>query len=207
MSEAFYASGSSAGKKSLLATALSSASVSDILSSSAKFKALIREGLKIGVQLNYKGVLYDGWVFNANTYAASRYSGFNFNSFCQYQDKYYGCNSSGIYSLGADDDNGELIEAYVTTGNIKPMENRMARVHDAYLLVKNDGEMYLTVTTNGQPYTHEITTINSTHQENRIKLGKKTKSVIWQFEIGNVAGSDFDIESFKIYPIELTRHI
>lgn len=167
---------------------------------------LIQDGLNMGVSLVFQGQKYEGWVLNANTYAASRYSGFNFNSFCQYQGRYYGCADDGVHSLDSSDDAGANIDAFISTGNIKPFGNSMARVFDAYLLVKNDGKMQVRVVSQGQIYTYPVETFSSFHKESRIKLGKGAKSVIWRFEIGNQNGADFDIESFKIYPIELTRH-
>ena len=187
--------------QSELLTASESVSVKQVL------LAAINDGIRMQVLLTFSGLQYDGWVVNLNNYAASRYSGFNFNSFCQYQGMYYGCSATGIHSLEAADDDGTPIEAFLSTGYIKPFSNSMARVPDAFLLVKNDGAMKVRVVVDGQIWTYNLENQNDCHKHSRVKLGKGLKSVAWRFEVANDQGSDFDIESFKIYPIELSRHI
>ena len=43
--------------------------------------------------------------------AISQYDHYDFNSFCKIGDTYLGANSSGIFTLGGDDDNGTDINA------------------------------------------------------------------------------------------------
>jgi hypothetical protein len=168
---------------------------------------LIEENARISVGFAIDGVSYDGWVMNPNTFAASRYKGFNFNSYTQYQGAYYGCAKNGVHELSGETDDGTPIDAFLSTGNVKPFANSMSRIHNAYLILKNDGEMLVTVVIGDQSYTYPVEKNNDFHAPNRVKIGKKAKSVIWRFEVKNQDGADFDVESFKIYPIELTRHI
>ena len=170
-------------------------------------KVLIEDSATVYVNLVFRGQQFDGWVVNLNNFASSRYVGLNANSFCQYQGQYYACMDNGIHSLGADTDDGVPIDALISTGNIKPFFNSLSRVFDAYLLVKNDGDMQIRVIAQGEIYSYRIENLSSFHKESRVKLGKGVKSAIWRFEIANLEGSDFDLESFKIYPIELSRHI
>jgi len=169
--------------------------------------AAVSDGLRMSVGLVFQGEQYEGWVVNANTFASSRILGMNANSFCQYQNEYFACANGGIYSMNGADDAGSPIEAFISTGNVKPFGQSMSRVFDAYLLMKNDGPMKIRIIVQDTPDTYEIHDFNASFINHRVKLSKGLKSVAWRFEISNMEGSDFDLDTFKIYPIELTRHI
>lgn len=199
------ATGSLSGARGVVESVSDTVFAHGDMSITAIINAFLSDKVRVGVDLTFRGVVYDGWVVNPNTFASARYQGFNFNSFCQYQGQYYGCADNGIHLLEGDDDNGTAIDAYIATGNVKPFSRSQSRLMSAYLLVSNSGSMFVKVIYGDVVYTYEMPDISPHLKERRVKVGKGLKSTFYRFEISNKDGADFDLDSFKIFPIELTR--
>ena len=153
------------------------------------------------------------YVVNANTGALSTYSNFNFNSFAQMNGKLYGLADDGVYELAGATDNGVQIDATVvfgtsSLGTEQVPDDILKRLPTVYLGVNTDGAMQLNVTTNGvtNSYTLSHATTTSLHT-GRMLLGRGAVSRYWDFELTNVAGADFTIESITLYPEALKRRI
>lgn len=168
----------------------------------------INDGFIIGIGAIISGENYTGWVMNANTSAVSRYIQYPFNSFADLGTAQLGAMEDGIYELGGDTDAGADINAAVLTGRDDFNESVMKRMLKAYLGLATDGQMYLTTITNEDERRTYLLDVNNTSvREAKIDLGRGVKSRYWQFEITNVAGSDFEIEAVEWYPVLLTRRV
>lgn len=168
----------------------------------------INDGFIIGIGTIISGENYTGWVMNANTDAVSRYVQYPFNSFADLGTTQLGAMDDGIYELGGDTDEGVDINAAVLTGRDDFDESVMKRMLKAYLGLATNGQMYLTTITNeNERRTYLLDVNNTSVREAKIDLGRGVKSRYWQFEITNVAGSDFEIEAVEWYPVLLTRRV
>lgn len=168
----------------------------------------INDGFIIGIGAIISGEQYIGWVMNANTYAVSRYMQYPFNSFAESQGVQLGATEDGIYELTGDTDDGAQIDAAVLTGRDDFGDSVMKRMLKAYLGLSTDGRMYMTTIANeNERRTYELNVNNTTVREAKIDLGRGVKSRYWQFEITNVAGSDFELEAVEWFPVMLTRRV
>lgn len=155
---------------------------------------------------DYTPFQYDGFAFEANTFAASKYKGWNFNSFAKVGESYYGCADDGVYLLDGQDDAGTPIKSVLSTGQLKIAGGLQTRIAKAYLIVKNNGKLVISVAgDDSRVYNYTLAKYNEYMDEARVDIGKGLKSVVWRFEISNEGGADFEIDNFAVYPLVLTN--
>ena len=86
------------------------------------------------------------------------------------------------------------------------------RVPRAYIGYTSDGTLLLkTITTQtGQKierwYQLGEHTADAPYQ-GRVKMARGVDSVYWQFELTNIDGADFEIDTLQLYPVAITRRI
>lgn len=153
------------------------------------------------------------YAVNANTGAVSEYLNYGFNSFAKLGAKYYGASAAGLFELSGADDNGTAIAATVRLATTELLTDRVTeeilkRVPAVYLGVNTAGDMMLKVTANGLSnfYTLAASTSTSLHT-GRLLLGRGVASRYWDFELTNVSGADFTLESMVFFPESLSRRI
>lgn len=164
---------------------------------SAASEAQIQDGVQ------FVQDFWDGWAFNLNTGAPSMYEDFKFNSFARIGSNYYGCSDTGIYLLGGELDVAAEIDATVTTGysdlsTDKFDGGQVKHVTTAYLDARTVSPMTITCRTEGQEYTYTFDTDRTNMASARAEIGKGLKGTLWQFELKNVAGADFEVESLTV---------
>lgn len=188
-------------------------SLTDAISVGAVYGILLPESLLLGDAVSINDVLI-AYVVNANTGAVSTYTNYNFNSFAKLNGRYFGATDAGIYELTGADDDGTAIDASVVLPTTDFQVDKVAdadslkRLPTVYLGVNTIGDMMLKVTANGDDnfYTLSGTTTTSLHT-GRMLLGKGVAARYWDFELTNVDGADFTLESMTFYPVALTRRI
>jgi hypothetical protein len=180
----------------------------DSASATAIFNINVMESMLGGTSFIISGNVYEAFSINSNTGAHSRYDGYNFNSFAKFDGKFWGCGRDGLYVLDGSDDEGEKISAYLSTGLIDLGNGFQTRISNAYAVIRNDGPMeFRLVGDDGQMYSYRMTNENERLGASRVKVGKGVKSALWQFELANVDGSDFDVANLRIIPMVLSRRI
>jgi len=153
------------------------------------------------------------YVVNLVTGAVTTYSNFGFNSFAKVGNKYLAAASDGIYLLDGNDDSGAQIDASV----VLPMtdlatelvpQDVLKRVPTVYLGVASSGVLVLKVTANGGTNYYSLTSATTSGaQTGRILLGKGVAARYWDFELTNVSGADFVLESITFHPVALARRV
>lgn len=141
-------------------------------------------------------------VMNVKTLGAAVYTNYGFNSLFKGSDGfYYGCNSSGIFRLTGKNDNGSQIAASVVSG-ISDFNQRLQKhLPDAYLALRNEGSMELSITTDeATRRTYPISARDGQQglHTKRCKLARGIKGRNVQIEIRNVAGSSFDLQGVDL---------
>jgi hypothetical protein len=156
---------------------------------------------------------FTGWVMNTEgEKPLSEYTGYNFNSFCRVGDRFYGAGDDGLYLLEGDTDNGEPIDAAIRTMMIDFGSPVQKRVRNAYLGYTASGKLLLRVRTvdqgqmNEQWYEAQELPAQAP-REQMVRLGRGLRSRYWQFELINIDGADFEIDTLELHPVYLNRRV
>lgn len=163
---------------------------------------LVIEGVEI---LPATGI---AWTANTDTWAGSRYGGFELNSLAAIDGSLYGAGSAGLYAIDGADDAGVVIEAsLITDQRSGGPEASLRRGGYLYAAMKADGLMGARVfdTAGGQRHAHTYTFEERRNDElgpMRVKYGRGVKSLMWQFEIFNLEGADFRTAGSLLWAID-----
>lgn len=165
------------------------------------------------VTFKVKGEVIQGWVMNVEgERPVSEYRGFDFNSFACIGGRYFAAGDEGLYTLGADSDDGAPIDAHVRSMMLDFGSTRQKRVVAAYLGYTAEGNVVLKVRSvdDGRLTEHwyraqEVTA--DAPREGYKPLGRGMKSRYWQFELANVDGADFELDKLELYPLQLGRRV
>jgi predicted acyltransferase (DUF342 family) len=138
------------------------------------------------------------WTANTDSWAASRYAGFTLNSLAVINGVLYGAGDAGLYRIDGSTDVGAAIAASFTTGQHTNRDDSMRRGGYVYTTMQTDGEMQVQVldvqagvpTENTYPFESRPAQAPT---PTRAKLGKGLRSLLWQFQVSNVNGADFQI--------------
>ena len=172
----------------------------------------LSDSVILGGIVNVEDEVYDAWVLNTETLGAWKYSNYPFNSFAQFQGRYYGCTNDGIYEITGDSDSGDDIDMTVRTGLMDFGSTQLKRIPRAYLGFQADGDLlFKTVdTASGEKIEkwHRLSTKTANAPTStRIKLGRGTRARYWQFVIENIDGADVKIDDLRLFPILLKRRV
>lgn len=195
--------------RELTATAASTAATSDAMTKTAELFASFSETLNAAMPILVGDDLYDIWVMEATNFAMSRYEGYNFNSFATFRGTAYAASSSGLVSLGGATDGGTDIDASMVTGRDDFSSEQLKRLIRGYLALTGDGSMELRVIRDdGSIDAYTLRGDGADEPTRRsIRMGKGARSHYWQFELRNVAGSDFTVSDLTLIPLLLRRRV
>jgi hypothetical protein len=144
-------------------------------------------------------ITYRGIVINTKTMAVTEYQGFNFNSMAALGNVHFAANNNGIYILRGNKQAGSMIESYLTTGLFDFGRKVKSTPRDIWLSMRADGQLILTVKSDeGLEYQYEVTGLEDTFHEERVKLGKGIKGRYYSFKLQNVRGADFDLSKISV---------
>jgi hypothetical protein len=188
--------------------------VADEVQFTAQFFANVLDNVAVYALLNTPAELAQGWVMNTEgARPVSEYSNYAFNSLAFTGEQMIGAADDGLYSLEADDDAGDPIEAALSTMVLDFGTARQKRVRSAYIGYTSSGELVLKVRAveDGEWieywYKGRKTTAQTPPGENYIEIGQNMKSRYWQFEIVNAEGADFELDIVELHPIILGRRV
>jgi hypothetical protein len=153
--------------------------------------ALDIHGRYIPVNISYKGI-----TVNTRTMAVTENNNLSFNSMGILGSKGFGANENGIYMLGGKNDN----ESYIATGSYDLGRNALSVPRDAWLSLRTDGKMILTlVVDENNQYEYEVYGLSDHIHEERVKFGRGLIGRFDSFKIRNVDGADFDLSKFELF--------
>lgn len=189
------------------------AGVGEEASTLSVLQAAIDDELDLTVSLTLDGLPYLGLALNARNRAVTEYSAFDYNSLASYGGKLYGAGEGGLYRLEGSDDDGAAIAAFARTAMQRVAGGKAARVSDAYLGFRANGDLQLKVVVredDGRRIGYVYDLVRGTTgaaQSGRFKVGRGLKSVYMAFELSNVAGADFAVDVLEVRPLVLDRRI
>jgi hypothetical protein len=184
----------------------------DGLSHEAELAAVIQDAVGFAMSLSIDSGEYIAWVMNTQSKGLSRYTQYPFNSFGKIGGRYVGCAADGLHWLEGDTDNGEDIHAVIRTSMDALGVRRAKRVPEAFIGYSSSGTLILKVILTGEKsgqreaaYYRLPTRPAESKRENRAKFGRGLKAVDFAFQIENVDGSSFELDSIEFRPINLDR--
>ncbi len=154
----------------------------------------------------YKGSVPESLAMNAISFAISEYNNFPFNSFTKFNGEYLSANQNGIYELdeSATDDGGYFINSNIKSGIIDSYSKSIHRLRDAFILYKSDGDIKLTTkadkkTTRRYIVPEQINGIDKAIKKRRIKFERGIKNRFFDFNIENLVGAEFEVDTMIVY--------
>ena len=143
--------------------------------------------------------------------AVSEYDQFPFNSFTKFKNEYLGATSDGIYRMSGDDDAGETVTAKIRTGLLQLGSIQKKVVPECYIGYTSTGSLVMKIAAVEQGSKNEHwfeldRTKDSTDTDN-FTLPRGLKGRYFQFELIDMDGADFELDSIDLYPVVLSRRI
>ena len=145
-------------------------------------------------------------VVNVKNRAVTEYTNYGFNSFCRFRGEDIGASYNGLYGLSGDDDNGDPIAAKtktatadVSSGGIKK------RLRDIWMVARKGLMTLKVIADETNEFTYNADVVDSNIHEERVKVGRGIKGRSFSFELENVDGSDFNIDSVRVITENIRR--
>ena len=153
-------------------------------------------GNVIPVTFNRKAIVMH--LFN---YAVSEYKNYNFNCLLHFNGVFLGLNEDGVYILDGNDDLGELIQARIKSGvEDFAKDGAITIPREAWLAYRSDDGMQLDIRVDEDEDLPSIifNKVARKITECREKLDRGIKGRFFTWDLKNVNGSDFSLESLRV---------
>lgn len=167
----------------------------DIVASQGQFYHIIHDTLTLTIIVELDGEVWECYVLNTPKFLPSIYSGFNFNSYCVFQNRAYGCKADGIYELTGDTDNGTVINTGVQLSETKFGLSNQKRFRKAYIGVSGTTPLLSMETETGETKTYSIDT------DGEVDASRSLRSKKWKLTVTNFESLDF----IKLVPVVLAK--
>ena len=150
-----------------------------------------------------------GFVMNLSHFGVTEYENYSFNSVCDYHGTglYIGASEKGIFLLDGEDDAGIGIDAVIATGTEDLWKDVVKRLREGWVTMRG-GPMVLEIVLDQGRLPSiflDAQTVQDIMHEERIKLPRGLKNRFDSFIWHNIAGSDFDLESFRVMVDPITH--
>lgn len=166
---------------------------------------------KPGEEGNKYVVVYpsgDAWVINLSNLGVSRYDNFNFNSLFMFDYNYYAANSSGIFELSGDTDNGQDISAQVVLPALSFGTGQSKILKEVFVSMRGASNITFSLSLDETEIPEEYPLLQSNTtgvHTRRAKLARGLKGTYWGLSFRNLDGADFDLLSLVAKPVALGR--
>lgn len=199
------------GQMTMLVFLKDSFALSDELTGTMDLLMELLDNFNLRVRFNTpEGVQYTGYSMNTLNAAMSENTNFNFNSFASPGGLTLAAGKEGIYLLGGDTDQGNPIPASVRLGLTDFGTSVLKHVPNAYVGYTADGRLVMKVTTTDGGKKKEnwyglAPRVADSPIEGRFDVVKGLVARYWGFEVVNVDGADFELDSLKVWPMQVQR--
>jgi hypothetical protein len=186
------------------------ASFTDTPSTRSILHALITDGVSFLATVRIRGELYDCWVMGTEgDKPVTRYTNYNFASMCEFAGMYFGAADDGLWLMEGTTDGGQFIDAWIRTGPQATAAGQVYNIPEAFIGLRADGDMTLTVVDNEEhTNTYLVRAPSDTAiKETRVKLGRGILAQYMDLLLENVEGSDFEIDQVIYRPVVLSRRL
>lgn len=156
---------------------------------------VLYDTLALNVTVELDGEIWECYVLNTPKFLPSIYSGFDFNSYCIFESRAFGANSTGIYELTGPTDAGAEIHTGAILSKTDFGSANQKKFRKGYLDVSGTAPKMILETESGERQAYSIDTQGKVTASTALKSKKWTLSVA-EFE---------SLSSMKFIPIILTK--
>jgi hypothetical protein len=149
-------------------------------------------------------------VVNTLSNSTVEYDQYPFNSFAEIDGKYYAAGPSGLYQIETGDTDGVLpIQAKLSTGQISFGSEYLKRLSDFYVGMRSEGDITLRVFVDERdPFEYTLRPLDvATLKQRRCAIGKGLRGKYWRFELENVDGCNYDLDTMNVAAEPMSRRI
>ena len=170
--------------------------------------ATVFDSMDFALRFRVGDEVFIGYAVNIRNTAVTEYDNYPFNAMAFIGGRPYGTSDEGLFRLEGDDDDGTPISAMVRTGLTEFPE--LVRGANAWVVMTADGEM-LFKTITGDDGSYEVATYRMHARpqgaavETRFDLDKGYVGTAWGFELENVDGAYFELDSARFWPVTVGR--
>jgi hypothetical protein len=173
-------------------------------------KMFFRPTLEETIDISTMHITPDGtvttWVVNTRTGGTTEYTNYNFNSFVRMGNKVLGASASGLFELNGDDDDGTPILSVMRSGYAQFGNGQFSSLRGAYLGVRATGVFVFKVLTgDGKTYVYQVNGNRMT--STKVNIGKGIRARYIAYELQNLDGQDFDLDSVEFLPVVAQRRV
>lgn len=156
------------------------------------------------------GGLYVGYAMNLRTGGMVRYENYPFVDFATVGSLSLAVAEDGLYLLEGDDDAGEPIRSRIRTGMSGFGTDMLKHNPNAYVGYTSDGALLLKVLTSDggrkkANYYQLRPRQTPAPTSDRFDIAKGLTGVYWGYQIENIDGADFELDTIKVWPFVVQR--
>jgi len=169
--------------------------LTETISNKGTLYSAIYDTLAMNVTVELNGDIYECYVLNTPKFYPSVYSGFEFNSFCVFENRAFGANDTGIFELTGSTDNNATIHSGVILSGTDFGSPNQKRFRKGYLGISGSAPVMVFETDEGKRQAYTVDT------NGKITVSHELKGKSWVLSV-----ADFDtLDSIKLIPIILTK--
>lgn len=155
----------------------------------------VYDTLRMNVTVEMAGEVYECYVLNTPKFMPSMYSGFDFNSYCVFENRAFGANDTGIYELTGETDSGSTIHDGVILSSTDFGSRNQKKFRRAYLGISGSSPVMVVETEEGERRVYNIDT------DGKTVISHELKSRKWKLSV-----ADFDeLDTVKLIPVILSK--
>lgn len=148
--------------------------------------------------------VFSTYAINLDNYKVGEYTDFETLAMVKIDGEYIAITPDGVYLMGGETDNGNVIDARVRFGADDMGSDNLKRLQYAYVGARGYAEMKMLVDGDKTTAQYDVSHSGDGLRTTRIKMGKGTKSRYWQPEI---QGNNFEIDSISLEAEILSRKV
>ena len=156
---------------------------------------VLYDTLALNVTVELDGEIWECYVLNTPKFLPSMYSGFDFNSYCIFENRAFGANSSGIYELAGSTDAGSEIHTGAILSKTDFGSANQKKFRKGYLDISGTAPKMILETESGERQAYSI------DAQGKVTASTALKSKKWALSVAEFES----LSSMKFIPIILTK--
>jgi len=167
----------------------------ETVSNQGTFYSVVYDTLAMNITVEMNGEFYECYVLNTPKFMPSMYSGYNFNSFCIFENRAFGANDTGIFELTGETDAGATIHTGAILSETDFGIPNKKKFRRGYLGITGTSPTMVFEAEDGTRQAYSIDT------EGKVVASSELKSKMWKLSIADFT----ELDTIKLLPIILTK--